>query len=500
MIGGGLNFVRSEGCWPIEYGEGRAFRWTRPEFEISAGAGSQFVTLELASLPESNAIQIDYGAGPKGIRLLRGWQRLDLPLGEGGALRVNVQTSFRPKGDGRELGLMLKRIVLHSDPEEHRRTVQRHSNALLNEQEYLSGRETLASVPPLLRITTSKTCNIANEKACVYCSWDWAKRLEKGSADCTPEFLSSLGRYIDLPLEVTDCSYGEPPLEKGFADLLAVTTDGDRRFEFTSNGQPLSAKIRAKLLGKTARVYVSVDSASATGYRRYRDHRFNLVIENLRALCAEKTAYANLPEVYVSFIVMRSNLGELPSFLDLMKDVGVDRVVLRTLYLEDHLDQRRTSHYGYAFDYDAECLALEELKPLGADSRLRAAGLGLPISIEWEDFARDVSASVPEAPICSEPWKAGYLLNRGITPCCYVREPMVEWADIDTANLEGSIAAALNSEQFRELRRDLAQGRLGKVCERATGCPIVRARAGEGRSAASNKTPLSVVSTSLPVV
>ena len=110
------------------------------------------------------------------------------------------------------------------------------------------------------------------------------------------------------------------------------------------------------------------------------------------------------------------------------------------------------------------------------------------MAIEWDDFVRNVSGPTSQAPLCSEPWKTAYLLNRGLTPCCYVREPMVAWKDIDTGELESSVQSALNSEPFRELRRDLARGRLGKVCERATGCPIVRAQTGRGRSIPADKS------------
>ncbi len=477
MTADGLLMVPDDCSWPVEYNEHGAFRWTRPQFEIvSDNAAHRFVSLQFASLPTENAILVDYGTGVERIPLLHGWQQLDLPLGGDGALKVRVEEPFRAPLDQRDLGLMLSKVVPHADGARHRRMRDRNANALLNEHEFLSGSETIASVPPMLRVTLSKTCNIANEEPCVYCSWDWAKRLEKGSPLFTPEFARRLGRFMELPVAVNDCSYGEPPLERKFGDFVDILTAGDRSFEFTSNGQTLSAKVRRNLLGKPARVYVSIDSATAAGYKRYRDHRFDLVIENLRALCVEKRFHGDLPELHVSFIVMRSNVEEIAAFLGLMKDIGVDRVVLRALYLEDHLDEKRTRHYDVEFDYDAECIPFDELERIGERARALAGAVGMPLTIEWDDFARNVAAPNPQAPICSEPWKTAYLLNRGLTPCCYIREAVVPWSEIDTENLEIGVAEALNAKPFRELRRDLAEGKLGEICERATGCPIVRAK------------------------
>ena len=80
------------------------------------------------------------------------------------------------------------------------------------------------------------------------------------------------------------------------------------------------------MLGKNLMLYVSIDSATAAGYARYRNDRFDDVIANLTALCREKKAHDDLPRVFASFIAMRSNVHELPAFFALMREVGVDEI------------------------------------------------------------------------------------------------------------------------------------------------------------------------------
>lgn len=472
-----LDWIDDGRSWPIEYDSNGPFRWTRPEFEIRAkGPQGGHLLLEVASL-ESNGNQLSIMSADAEfdqVPLVYGWQRLCIPLASPGAIRFKVASSFRAANDDRELGLMVRSIAAIDDIAFADLIRQRHLNYVRNTKEFEDGAEVLATVPPMLRITASRVCNIANEKACVYCSWDWAKRHEVGALDQTPEFLRSMGQFLTLSTEVNDCSYGELPLERDFGEIVDMATQAGRLFQFTSNGQTLGPRVRARMLGKSVRVYVSLDSATSAGFNRYRDHRFDRIIENLRNLCREKEQHGNLPEVYVSFIVMRSNLDEIEAFLELMHDIGVDRVVFRSLYLEDHLDERRTRHYGYDFDYDAECLGAEELAPLGEVCEAVGLRLGIPVVVEWRDFAENAGPTKDNAPICSEPWRTAYVLNRGITPCCYGREPIVDWPQTQSDNFEEGLRDAINSEPMRELRRDLAAGRLGKYCDRAQGCPIVK--------------------------
>jgi hypothetical protein len=168
-----------------------------------------------------------------------------------------------------------------------------------------------------------------------------------------------------------------------------------------------------------------------------------------------------------------------------MSEIGVDRVTFRSLYREKALDGLRTQHYGRSFDYDAERLPEAELAQVGEACIEHGKAIGMAVVLEWEEFARNVSSEAQTLPLCSEPWKAAYVFNRGIMPCCYGRDPIADWANITTApTLADGIRAALNSPPMQELRRDLASGRLGHYCEQSLSCPLVRA----SREAASAST------------
>ena len=462
------------GFFDLEHNLGGPFRWTKKRFILAVPPGDfRFVTLEFANKVHQNSLRIDSGSGSQHHALLVGWQTLDVVL-NGLQLHFEVTIPFRAEGDGRELGLMLRSALFHTDAESHQLLKTRRDNLLLNDREFSSGSEYLHSVPPYLQINMSKVCNIANEAVCVYCAWDWAKKLEQGSPDMSPAFFEKLGRFGRLAASVGDCSVGEPPMEREFEDLLNAVTEGGRTFSFTSNGQTLSAKKRRAMLGKPVLLYVSLNSATSEGYARYRDQRFNLVVENLRALCQEKRAHDKLPKLVVSFIVMRSNRNECGIFLELMKDIGVDGVKFRALTVDEPVSEPVSRRGGHVFDYDRECLAADELSAIAAEINGMKSRYSFDVIIEWQAFLASQPPPDANKPICNEPWKASYVLARGIMPCCYGRAPIATWDEIDQDDLGGGLERIFNNEAYRELRRSLAKGVLPRYCLESHACPLTK--------------------------
>ncbi len=143
---------------------------------------------------------------------------------------------------------------------------------------------------------------------------------------------------------------------------------------------------RHRLLGKKLGLYVSIDSATSEGYARYRNDGFVRVVHNLRELCRAKRSTFGLPTVFATFVSMRSNMAEIEPFLDLMKDIGVDGVKLRTLNRDPYLMDRREMRNGHWFDYAKEILTQDELHDLAASAKNSAGNKSVPLVAE-SDFA-----------------------------------------------------------------------------------------------------------------
>jgi hypothetical protein len=135
----------------------------------------------------------------------------------------------------------------------------------------------------------------------------------------------------------------------------------------------------------------------------------------------------------------------------------------------------------FVFNYDKEVLPLAELAVIGNQARGIAAKMGVDLYIDWTDFETHHGA-LGKRPLCSEPWKSLYVLNRGIFPCCFGRKPLAHWAERGDRSIRQFIDDAFNGAAFQEIRRSLASGIFPAYCLSTKGCPIVRHATADGKA------------------
>ncbi len=455
-----------------------AFCWTQGVFRVRLRRTAPYLKLHLCYYGDDGVMQVRGQCGHVDrIELCRGWHHAIARLSDSAAGSI-VELSLRPlvtvPDDSRELGIMLRAAKLSDDGAsfERWRTIQQ--NLKRNQRECSGGLETLSSTPPAIRINLEARCNIPEtSQACAYCAWDWAKESEHGSPGFTLDTLDELGDFYRQAVEVNDCSIGEPTMNKDFGQIVVQIDRDDKQISLTTNGQLLTPRIRRELVGKNVLLYVSLDSATATGYARYRNDRFDDVVSNVAALCREKVSHGNLPRVYISFIAMRSNLHELPEFFRLVRELGADEIKLRSLYLDENVDPVATNG-AYNFDYADEVLSLDELDEAARQAHRLSEQHGIAVHVEWENFARDVCDG--PAQLCNEPWRTLYILRRGIMPCCYATEPIARWSERQGRPLETFLHEVFNGAKLREIRRELAAGQLSDYCRNTPSCPILKER------------------------
>ncbi len=412
----------------------------------------------------------------KGVRyseidLRKGWNTypLETPDSSDNEIECELSDVIPVPGDSRQLGLMIRRMRSIGTAQFNmlERVLE---NKTLNEREYAEGRSKLESHPILLVLSTSNRCN--THPPCVYCDWEKAKLEEAASGFVFRyETLDALGDFYALSEWLEDNTRGEPFNNPEIVRLITRVDNDSKQFGLTSNGTLLGPTIRS-LLGKQLVLSVSVDSASAEGYARYRDHRFDLVIRNLRELCAAKKDHGDLPVVIVPFIAMRSNHTQVSPFLKLMKKIGVNCVKLRYLYFDPFLQKRTILRNGFLFDYDSEMLRSKELKDLTQDARLKAGEIGIDLLAE-EDLGSEEEPLAGS--LCSHPWKLIHVLNRGIFACCYGMDtPIASWQDRGNRTVEEFLEDVWNGDRYMHLRAKLSKREFPGHCKQNMSCPIVR--------------------------
>lgn len=471
-----------EGVHAREHDDRGPFRWTEGQFEIRLRRAARFASLMLCYHGDGGTLSVRSARGlTASVPLCHGWHECPLALGgtaAGDVLQCRVDPIVAVPGDTRELGVMLRDVKLLDDDRSFELLCKSRDNLRLNQREYRDGVTLLSSWPPALRVSIEMRCNIPEtSQACVYCPWDSSKELERGSPGFTLDTLNQLGDVYNRASEIVDCSIGEPVMSRHFGAIVARADRDGKQFSLTTNGQLLTPRLRREIVGRNVLLYVSIDSATAAGYARYRNDRFDDVIANLTALCREKKTHRDLPRVYVSFIAMRSNVAELPAFMALMKQVGVDEVKLRSLYLDGDLMPSSVNN-GYRFDYADEVLTMDELARAARQARNLARQHGVSVHVEWDQFPLDVAR--PGAPACDEPWRTLYVLQRGIMPCCYARRPIARWEDRQGRPLAEFLRDAFNGRAMQEIRSELAAGRLSEYCRNTPSCPILKLRQQQG--------------------
>ena len=468
--------LAESGFHPVERDQIGAFVWTMGAFRIALKRAVHFARIRLCYYGDEGMLTVQGAGGMLDqTPLCRGWHTSAARLGHakaGDVILFRVAPIVPVEGDTRQLGVMLRDIELFDDPAALDRIRVMGRNLRLNQQEYQKGRTVLQSTPPALRVNLEVRCNIPETgRACAYCAWDWAKESERGSPAFTLNTPDALDDFYGHAIEINDCSIGEPAMSRDFAAIVARFDREGKRFSLTTNGQLLTPRLRSEIVGKNLVVYVSINSATAAGYARYRNDRFDDVVANLEALCREKKAHHDLPRVHVSFLVMRSNRSELPEFFALARQVGVDEIKLRSLYLDDNLPAVAENN-GYRFDYAAEVLAFDELAAIARTARQLASEHRIALCVEWEQFLAHVDR--PAAPMCAEPWHTMYILRRGIMPCAYATEPIAHWNEQRGRPLAEFLKDVFNGSAYQEIRAELAAGRLAGYCRNTPSCPILK--------------------------
>jgi|GEM_PF-782825 MoaA/NifB/PqqE/SkfB family radical SAM enzyme len=462
-----------EGFYDPETDDLGPFVWAQKNFAVRPQRGRDLFLVRMCHLGHKGTLSLERGGKEiADVALAYGWNSyiLDLTDANGGTVVFHVSSIVPVPGDARELGLMIREFAPLENKDLHEEIQQVSSNKVKNQREFENGKIRLYSHPPLLRVNIEDRCNL--KPRCAYCEWEWVKRAEKYcNAKFNLQMVGELGQFYNCAEEVVDCSYGEPLLNENFGSIVEAIHESGKHFELTSNAQLLGPEIRATLLGRPMYYYASVDAATSKGYRRYRNDKFQLVIDNLSALCREKREHNDLPKVFVSFIAMRSNLHEFPMFLDLMKRVGVDGVKLRSLDLHPNMESTLVDRNGIKFDYLQEILGMEQMDSFVERAKMMAEEKGLRCLLD-SDFEEQQAAM--GGPLCSEPWKTIYVLGRGIMPCCFARAPVARWSEQGTRSLEEFLDDVWNSAPYKEIRFDLASGRLSNFCFSQTSCPIVR--------------------------
>lgn len=149
---------------------------------------------------------------------------------------------------------------------------------------------------------------------------------------------------------------GEPYLNKDFFDMVRYAKAHRIYVSTSTNGHFLTQRnIDETLDCGLDRLIVSLDGADAETYNTYRKNgRFEQVLRGLQHLCNAKKKHRNGKrlQVVLQFIVFGTNEHQIPIIKKIAKDIGVDRLELKSAQIYDYKrgnplipNQRKYSRY-----------------------------------------------------------------------------------------------------------------------------------------------------------
>jgi MoaA/NifB/PqqE/SkfB family radical SAM enzyme len=353
----------------------------------------------------------------------------------------------------------LKRLLSAAAPAER--------NRLLAEKEFRQGQTRLKSLPSWIGIETSAACNLR----CVHCPrQDPSVPFIEHGLD--PVVVERVLPHLPLVSHLQLHGLGEPLLASSFWTI----TEDERtariaHLDVNSNGTLLSdANIDRLLKSHVNVISISLDAATASTYRKIRGGAFDKVTGAVHRLVqARKNAGRKDLRISVNMTLMRENIEELPAFIDLAADLGVNQVDVWQMNLRGDTAQRpwRIDRDGWTFDYSEQHLSNA---PALSDAMLRQAkAVAKRRGVRLDSSPQTVAAKKSGRPIsqCRHPWTWMLIDPRGaVKTCCHTNAEIGQLAQQD-------LDALWNNPLYRRLRGAIRDGYVDPICRNAA-CAFVR--------------------------
>jgi MoaA/NifB/PqqE/SkfB family radical SAM enzyme len=269
-------------------------------------------------------------------------------------------------------------------------------------------------LPVCLYLETTNRCNLL----CTTCPRTY-EELEPPADMSWGLFVSIVDQVPDLVRAVLH-GVGEPMLVKDLPRMVRYLKDRGVYVLFNTNGTVLNERNgRALIAAELDELRVSLDAANAASFRRVRGKNyFDRILKNVRRFRdLQKGTGQDKPRVSLWLTGLKETIQELPAFVRIAAEIGVQEVYLqRLVFFDEHAigmatpDQslyERLTREESAYLAEAEALARSLGVAFFASGGASEPGLSLQRTAEstWS--------------LCRRPWTLMYFTANGrALPCC----------------------------------------------------------------------------------
>lgn len=367
-------------------------------------------------------------------------------------------------------------------PEPHldRSVARRQVNAELADRALAKASGVAMHRPVHVYLQVASACNLD----CYMCSEHnrpESERHGRGLRAMSPEIFAKVEKEIFPWSSRTYIGVGgEPTIAPGFADFVRRAARAGQEIHLITNATRFGHGEIAEVVARdVAQLFVSLDAATAPTYERIRrGAHWNSTLHGMRRLRELRERADNGGcRLTLSFVLMRSNVHELPLFVELAHELGAS--VVHAQHVIPVNEEGRVESLFDEMDLYAE---------MRARAQQRADELGILLDAP-HPFARASSAEAPtleptQNARASEPATAPasspalprsgpavpcilpatslvVLYDGRVFPCCHpFAHAKMRLGDLRTQ----SVAEIWNDRQMRNLRAGLRNGDVPEIC------------------------------------
>ena len=197
-------------------------------------------------------------------------------------------------------------------------------------------------VPPALMIEPTAACNLK----CPVCPTGNGTLTRNVGQMRLDQFKNIIDEIGDRIFHITLWGYGEPYIARDINEMVAYAKTKNIFVRTSTNGHFFTTQeeVEAVVDSGLDNLIVALDGATQESLVKYRiGADFDEIVAGMKAIVqAKKDRGVDFPFVELQYIVMDHNEHEIPAARELAKEIGVDRLTLKsTLRLNDDLQNER---------------------------------------------------------------------------------------------------------------------------------------------------------------
>jgi len=295
--------------------------------------------------------------------------------------------------------------------------------------------------PSILMVEPTNVCNLN----CPLCPVGNKSLKRKKGFMPLEGFKKIIDEFGDYLLNLTLWNFGEPMLHKDIYEMIECAKRKKIFIRLSTNGHFFNNKenIRRLVASRLDDLIIALDGASQETLSKYRvGANFETIINGIRSVVEEKKKVkSRLPFIEIQFILMKHNEHEVDKIKRVAKEIGVDKLTLKTATLE----------------IDTSKEELEKMKQF------------LPTKEEYSRYVKSDEELKRKKSVknkCIRLWLSSVVnWNGDVVPCCYDAEGVFTFGNI----FEKPFKEIWTNDKYVQFRKNILKNK--KSVKMCSNCP-----------------------------